>query len=549
MDYTLREPQKKVRNEISNHAKNGRKKILVSAPTGFGKTILSYDIIKSAINRGNSVLFTTHRIALSEQTANKFESLGPQYLQGDNKLESEDYGVLVATLQTLINYEIKPPRIVIIDEVHYAYESNLVQSLFTRFPDSLFIGLSATPVDNKDYLLDGWDAMVDNYQTKDLIDLGWLTPFRVFAPSVIDTKSIRVSQTKNDFIEKDLADAVNNFDINKSIVENYIKLGEKRKFIAFAVNKKHCSDLKKTFDSFGIKTAIITANTSKSKRTNILSDFKVGALDGLISIEILTTGFDEPTIGCVIMATATKQWKKYIQCCGRGIRLVGNSISESIENGKSDCILLDCCGNVEEHGMPSDKKVFMFGKKISTVIDRELKIDTETEKRATVEESISVEKQVYLKSIGKLLDLYDGKVYLKESDLQSDINKYLKKTGYFWWRQNSGKAYMSGRWVHFASVSGLPDNSVFYNKTSLFIGVELKLPSGVLTAHQKKTLPIMMSNGVLVFICESVFDMYKVIEHIEKNVVVSEEGMFINRRIYDLPSKQIEYRNRLGLPV
>ena len=549
MNYQLREPQVAVRAAIENHARNRRKKILVSAPTGFGKTILSHNIIKTAIEKGSRVLFTAHRIALAEQSFEKFSSLSPKYLQGDQKLENPEYDILVATIQTLINYDIEEPNIVIIDEVHYAYDSNLVQSLFTKFPNALFIGLSATPVDDKDYLLDGWDAIVDDYQTKDLIDLGWLTPFKVFTPMRIDMSAVRVSQTKGDFIEKELEQVINTFDINKSIVDNYLKLGEQRKFIAFAVNQNHCKELKQAFSAAGIVTEAITSMTSKNKRKTILSQFASGEIQGLISIEILTTGFDEPSLSCVILATATKQWKKYIQCCGRGIRLLGQSIEESIANGKSDCILLDCCGNVEEHGMPSDRKVFMFGKKISSVLDRELNLQTSLEDRIEIDETVSVEKQVYLKEIGKLLDLYEGKVYLKENELQEDVNKYLKKTGYFWWRQNSGKAFMGGRWVHFASVSGLPDNSVFFKQSSFFFGVELKLPHGSLTHHQKQTLPLMIANGVLVFICESVFDLYKAIEHIEKSIVYQPGGVFVKHDIYCLPERQIELRKKLKLPL
>tara|TARA_R110000851_G_scaffold147756_2_gene287764 strand:- start:1795 stop:3435 length:1641 start_codon:yes stop_codon:yes gene_type:complete len=544
--YKLREPQTITKNEIAKHAKAGARKILVSAPTGFGKTILAHDITKGAIEKSKRVLFTAHRITLAEQTFEKFEDLNPQFLQGKNKLDG-DYQCLVATLQTLLNEEIPSPDIIIIDEAHYAYESALIQSLFKKFPKALVIALSATPVDNRDYLLEGFDAIVDNYQTKDLIELGWLTPFRVYTPMSIDTSRARLNKTKGDFIEKELEEIINIPIINDSIVENYEKLGESRKFICFAVNKIHCEELKEAFSLSMIDTEIITANTSKKKRDKILLDFKNGRLKGLISIEILTAGFDEPTIGCVIMATATKQWKKYVQCCGRGIRLLGQSMEESTANGKPDCILLDCCGNVEEHGMPDDRKIFRFGKKISRVLDRELKIEFDNDARLDIKETLSEEKQIYLKKIGSLLDLYEGKVYKLESDLQEDVNKYLKKTGYFWWRQNSGKAFMKGKWVHFASKNGLPDNTAFYKCTSIFLGIELKLPSGRLTDHQKITLPEMIAQGIVVFICESIYDLYKAIEHVEHHVTISGDGVFISNGIHEMPERQMELRRRLKL--
>ena len=175
--------------------------------------ILSFDIIKNAIAKNNKVLFTSHRIQLAEQSFEKFSTLEPQYLQGENKDISNDYKCLVATLQTLNNVEITPPKIVIIDEVHFAYESNLVQSLFDRFPNAIFIGLSATPTDNKGYLLDGFDTIIDNYQTKDLIDLGWLVPFKCYSSLSIDLSNVKIKG--NDYDETELEQAINKENINK----------------------------------------------------------------------------------------------------------------------------------------------------------------------------------------------------------------------------------------------------------------------------------------------------------------------------------------------
>jgi hypothetical protein len=278
----------------------------------------------------------------------------------------------------------------------------------------------------------------------------------------------------------------------------------------------------------------------------LMQMFDSGELKGLLSIEILTAGFDDPTVSCIIFATVTKSWKKYIQCAGRGIRLLGNSIEESIANGKADCVLLDCAGNIEEHGMPDDRRHMIFGKKISRVIDRELNFDVDVEERAKV---ITEERKVFLKRIGSLLDLYDGKVYVNEAQFQEDANNFLKKTQYFWWRQNSGKLFVEGRYVNFASKAGLPDNTVFYNFTTVYFGIELKMPRGYLTDHQKKTIPEMTQKGVLVFIAESVYDIYKAIEHMENNINITNDGIFISKDIYLLPERQIELRNKLKLPM
>lgn len=545
--YNLREPQTIVLNKIKTEVRKGHKRILINAPTGFGKTILSYQICKDAIAKKNRVLFTSHRIGLAEQSRDKFISLNPSFLQGSSDGYFEDYELLVATIQTLSNTEIKEPRIILIDEVHFGFESGFIQNLFTRFPNAIFLGLSATPVDNKDFLLDGFDSIIDDYQTIDLINLGWLTPFKIYCPVNFDLSNVKISSNTKDYQEKSLNEEIVKQDINKSIIDKYIELGEQRKFVCFGVNKIHCFELQKEFQLKGITTDVITADTSKKNRDLIYDRYSKGISKGLISIEILTAGFDDPTVKCVIMASPTKAWKKFIQCCGRGIRLLGQTIEESILNGKSDCILLDCCGCVEEHGLPTDRKELVFGRKISRVIDKELGLNKDNEVRKNISNYVTEEKQIFLKQIGSLLDLYDQKIYQKEAELQEDVNNFLAKTNYFYWRQNSGKMYIDGRWVHFASKSGLPDNAVYYKNTSFYFGLELKMKYGKLTEHQKQTLPEMKRNKVLFFICESVYDVYKSIEHVENNIIFTDDGYLIKNSIYDLPEKQIEYRNKLKL--
>lgn len=544
MSYKLREPQRIVFDKIRESISNGHRKILVSAPTGFGKTILAFEIAKNAISKSNRVLFTSHRIQLAAQTREKFSALNPAYLQGSSDGYNESSMLLVATLQTLINREIPNPKIVIIDEVHYGYESKLVQSLFERFHDAVFIALSATPVDDRGYLLEGFDCIIDDYQTGDLIQLGWLTPFEVYSPVTPDLSNVSISG--NDYKADELETAVNKIDITNSIVSNYIAHGQGRKFICFAVNQKHALELDSAFNLARVNVRTIKADTSETERIRILSDYKDGRIQGLINIEILTAGFDDTTIGCVILACPTKSWKKFIQCCGRGIRLNGQSIEESILNGKENCILLDCAGAIAEHGLPDTRRSFIFGKKISRVIDRQLDIDDNLENRKNL--VLSDEKKVYLKRIGSLLDLYDGKQYRVEAELQDDVNSFLQKTDFFWWRQNSGKMYKDGRWIHFASKSGLPDNSVFFRNSTLFFGIELKLPTGRLTDHQKQTLPEMTQRGVLFFIAESVFDVYESIEWVEAHIRDTDTGVEILKSIYDLYPRQVDLRKRLKIP-
>jgi len=527
----LREHQQNVLKSIKKAVHERNRRILVSAPPGFGKTHLALEICRGAKQKSNKVLFTSHRIKLAEQTLEKFKELQPSILQGSNNTYTDNYSVLISTIQTIANREIVEPDIIIIDEVHYAYEGELIQGIFKRFPNAIYIGLSATPVDNQNYLLDGFDTIIDDYQMKELIDSGWLCDFEIYSPIAPDLSAVRV--VAGDYVNNDLETVVNKYDINKSIVFNYKKYGEGRKFLCFAVNKNHAKELSNMFNSEGIMTDFITADTPEQKRNEVHENQDKGIIKGIINIDILTTGYDDPSISCIILSCPSKSWRKYIQTVCRGNRIF---------EGKKNCILIDCAGAVAEHGLPSQRRKFIFKPKISRVVQREIQVTDDKNKVI-----VSEERQVFLRKIGKLLDLYEGKIYAKEAELMEDAKKFLSITDYFFYRQNSGVMYENGRWVHFTSKPGLPDWTVYYKETSIYFGLEMKLKKGRLTEKQRQTLPEMQQRGVLFFICESILHIFLAIEHIEKNIKDEGNIIFVNRDVYNMPDWQKEIRKKLKL--
>jgi hypothetical protein len=280
--------------------------------------------------------------------------------------------------------------------------------------------------------------------------------------------------------------------------------------------------------------------------------------------------------------------RKYIQKGGRGARLFGDTFDESLFNGKVNFIYLDLAGAVEEHGLLEDRRIFKFKPKFSAVIDRNMNIDgiDNAEERNSLSITVDKERYVYLKKIGKALDVYEGRVYNHESDLMDDIKSFLNKTDLFWYRQNSGvaqygfalemelKKFMansppigrekfdaiksfinsikqdSKRFVRFTSVSGLSDISAFYRLGSVFFGIEAKLKHGKLTPHQKKTFPEIVESGIILFIVTSVYQVYEIICHLEKNVIRTESGdIIIKSGIYDYPDSQKQNYLKFGIEL
>ena len=87
-------------------------------------------------------------------------------------------------------------------------------------------------------------------------------------------------------------------------------------------------------------SAIVTGDTPRSERADILSRFKAHEIKYLVNVAVLTTGFDAPHVDVIALLRATESVGLMQQIIGRGLR---------ISDGKQDCLLLDYAENFERH--------------------------------------------------------------------------------------------------------------------------------------------------------------------------------------------------------
>ncbi|MBA3520108.1 MAG: DEAD/DEAH box helicase family protein, partial [Rhizobiales bacterium] len=157
----------------------GRKRPMLQAVTGFGKTILAASIIEAARARDKRVIFCVPAISLIDQTVEKFASQGIHcvgVMQGQHPATDARQPVQVASVQTLQRRRIPAADLVLIDEAHlrFRFVSNWMR--MQDWQAVPFIGLSATPWSKglgKDY-----DDLIVAARMPELIDRGFLAPFR-----------------------------------------------------------------------------------------------------------------------------------------------------------------------------------------------------------------------------------------------------------------------------------------------------------------------------------------------------------------------------------
>jgi superfamily II DNA or RNA helicase len=161
----------------------------------------------------------------------------------------------------------------------------------------------------------------------------------------MDVSDVKVENTK-DGIEYKQSDVFKKF--NKPVmyagcVENYIKFASGKKAVCFNANVAHSKRQTEEFIKAGIPAAHLDGKTKKSLRRQIFKDFKSGKIMVLCNCGVATTGWDEPTIECVIVNRLTMSLALYLQMIGRGGR-------PCPEIGKTGFIIIDQGSNYLKHG-------------------------------------------------------------------------------------------------------------------------------------------------------------------------------------------------------
>jgi len=333
--------------DIINQTLNSKKNTLIQLPTGGGKTIIAKHIIFELIHKSKQqikILFIVPKRNLLEQTKEEFKSLRPEIIHGSKK-HDENYHLFLSTLQTASRRELQPD-IIIVDEIHFGYEGIMLERLIKDNTNARIIGLSATPYDKDGNLLHGFDLVIDKYDINYLVDNNYLIKPKCYALTRPTLKNIKI--VHGDYDLKQLGSIMCNKNTILEIVKTtkeYIE--QSKKTIVFAVNIEHAELLTKAYESDGLKARVIHSKLSKSEIDKEIESFKLGYnnIKILVSVLMITTGFDVPDVECAVIARPTRSQILYKQMVGRILRPA---------QGKSQALLLDCGSVIENLGMPLD---------------------------------------------------------------------------------------------------------------------------------------------------------------------------------------------------
>jgi len=287
-------------------------------------SIIMLQMIQAAKDKGSKIIFICERRVLVDQFSKHLDAHGIDHgvLMAKHWRHRPDSLVQVATAQTLERMESWPKfDICFIDEVHVALRASVKRLLNAR-KELRVIGATATPFNPE--LGHYFSSVTSVITMRELVDRGYLVPYRVFVAHEIDTKGVATvaGEWKKDELEKRGQAIVGD------VVADYIRIsnevwGKYRKTICFSCGIAHGADLAQKFNEAGINAVQISSNDEDEYRAEVLADFAKPDSDikVVISVAILTRGFDQPDVKHVILARPLKKsFSEHVQMMGRVAR-------------------------------------------------------------------------------------------------------------------------------------------------------------------------------------------------------------------------------------
>ena len=312
--------------------------------TGTGKTIIACNLIDYYVKQGQRCLFLCHRDELIRQAVDKLSQatgLMAAVEKAGESAEDSMTKVTVGSVQTLMRqkrldrFDASHYDKIIVDEAHGILADSF-QRVLSHFEGSKVLGITATFMrGDKRELGSFFESIAYEYGLRQAIADGWLCKIR--AQTVpLDIDLTKVKKQCGDFKESDLADSIEPYldEIAKAIK----RLVPDKKILIFTPLIRTSLLMVEHLVNQGMSARHIDGKSPD--RRELLQAYANDEFRVLSNAMLLTHGYDEPSIDCVIVLRPTQSSGLYIQMVGRGTRLC---------EGKEDLTILDFLWHTAQH--------------------------------------------------------------------------------------------------------------------------------------------------------------------------------------------------------
>lgn len=363
-------------------ALTGQERELIVLPTGGGKTVVFAHLSARfiAANPDKRVIIVVHTDELVAQAFDKLRKVAPHLNIGILKGSRRDIraDVIVCSVQTLRGDKalqaLTCVGLIVVDEAHHALAASYqkVMQHFGVYDGKVqFVGFTATPMrgDSKS-LFPTFTRVAFQRDISWMVRKRYLKPPKGKAIEVPDLDLRKVKATKADYREGELGEALAESLAPELVAKSWLEHavldgheptgagavidpGAYRRTLVFLPTVDSCYVFAEAFRDHGIECEVIHGglplgdehNPAPGTRRRILQDHRAGKFAVLINCMVLTEGYDDPKVSCIVVARPTKSKGLYIQIAGRGLR-----VDEDLPYEGQDCLLMDVCGAASTHG-------------------------------------------------------------------------------------------------------------------------------------------------------------------------------------------------------
>jgi superfamily II DNA or RNA helicase len=354
-DLTPKDYQREMLEQLVIEREHGRRRNLVVAATGTGKTVVAaFDYRASCQGASRPrLLFVAHRLEILTQARRAYREVLRDHSFGEllvGGTDPQSFDHVFATIQSVASRELVGRfgadywHTVVVDECHrLAAES--FHEFVTSVQPKILVGLTATPerADGKP-IFRYFDNRPDGSPAVELrlwhaLDLQLLSPFEYYGCDD-DTDFSEVPWDGPGEIERLKQIVDGNAVRARMIVHEWTRLtGDPRKSraLAFCVSVEHAKFMTERFNAAGLPALCVVGETDADERRRAPERLASGELCVLVTCDLYNEGVDLPTVDTLLLLRPTQSPVLFQQQIGRGLRL-------SPETGKQSCLVLDFVG-------------------------------------------------------------------------------------------------------------------------------------------------------------------------------------------------------------
>lgn len=362
----LRPYQDQASGSIDARFAGGHMDACIEIPTGGGKTPVMALTIKRWFEtwpQQTRVAVIAHTKELVQQNANKLRTVWPQAplgicCAGLGRTDTHQ-PIIYGSIQTMVNrteeFAIAGGfDVVFIDEAHHI-PTDRDEGTYKRFldecrlqnPNLRIVGLTATPYRLKSGLIYGqgdghlFSGISFRVGVAELIEQGFLSSLRSKqATETIDASGLHVRA--GDYRSDEVDALVDTQEVVAAACDEMIARAVGRSaWIVFCASIDHAEHVCDALNERGVPAGVVHSRTEPAERARVLDAAERGEIRALCNVNVLSEGYDNPRIDCVVMLRPTLSPGLYYQQVGRGFRL---------HPEKEDCLVLDFAGNCLRHG-------------------------------------------------------------------------------------------------------------------------------------------------------------------------------------------------------